>query len=320
MRSLKLRYFYKLTCIFTILGIFSGCASEKVTLEVTHAPQMRMAPIQTIKIDPFKSGSYCRMLIFGPRTDSLYIQEAALSYAPSLRDFKKVLSTELRKGKYAITESENFDARLSGSIECDMKYESSIQDNKNRKGEFERTYGLERRTTVVVKFSVVHKNGESFFSDERASKIEMEYGESVDAATSRMLNNSYSIIDDQIEEIANNVLRKIAPYVTRENLSFASGSSSFIKEGNVLAEKGKWQEAAGLWMRALQSDNRSDRIASLYNLAIYDEYQGKFDEALKKLEQIYADTSDAKYKRAITRIKNRIENEAWLRNHPGKIK
>ncbi len=82
--------------------------------------------------------------------------------------------------------------------------------------------------------------------------------------------------------------------------------SDLIKEGNKAAYKGNWERAVTLWNEAKSSDIKEDEIATTYNLAIYDEVQGRLEQALQKFEAVYGSSGDAKY--TIDIASNRTSN------------
>jgi hypothetical protein len=131
-------------------------------------------------------------------------------------------------------------------------------------------------------------------------------------AAARLQGIPLFVVDSPLEETAEKLLRKISPHVVREQRRFATGASTVIKDANAAAEKGNWQEAVRLWTQASQSGNQTDWIAGIHNLAIYDEVEGKLDDAQKKYEEIFASTRDPKYQRAAASVRARMDDAVWL--------
>lgn len=309
-----IKYFGASAPIIIWIGLLTGCAGEKIAFDVRHAPEMRLAGIQTIEIYGFESSQYCQTSILGPQMDFLAVSDSSLSFAPNLRDFPKFLRNKLRERRYSITESDNPNARLSGHVVCNMELQSTVFGRKNGEGKAVRSYQVERRVSITANFSVVSKSGEVFESTVSASRSESGSGDSVSAAASNLQSISLFVIDGPMDEAADKLLQKISPHVTRESRHLETGDSTLVKDGNALASNGAWIEAAELWKQASRLTNNADRSASLHNLAIYDEIQGKLYDAQEKLEKAYSLSQESKYERAIFRIRTRIDDEKWMRD------
>lgn len=283
--------------------LLMGCAT-KVDLDVAHAPKLRIAGVKSIKID-----------VFRPLPNCLHEYPAAVRV---VNEFPSYVRRALSSGAFQVVESENFDARLTGEISCRLLETVDSENVKQRDGKIVQQYKASRRADLLVTFSLLDRSGNVMGSSRVRENASNDSGR---GSTQGEALYSGQFLDKVIEtamiSTATQLLQAISPYVVKERFSFEDGDAGVVKDGIAAAEKGNWQEAARLWNVGLQSSKEADQIASLYNLAIYDEFAGKLDEAQQKYEQVFVRKQEPRYHRALMRIRARVEEEKWLRVHFG---
>lgn len=309
--------------LLTALGL-NGCATHATYFDVRHAPELRMGGIRSIKIEAFRIGkcvlvepSYWKEvfidILVENTMDAVFGKDGVTE-----KTFRENVAKAITSNSaYTITTADDFDVLIKGQISCNTSGTIDRNRTKTNDGKESYSYQLEQAADVSVEFSVVDRLGKTRGTSEVTASERITRTGTTTAEMRSVAERPASLVDKALTKAAELLVRKIAPYTVRERRTLATSDSPAIKNGNEAAEKGNWQNAARFWRDASQSANRSDRIASLNNLAIYDEFLGELGEARKKYEQIHSLTLDRKYELEAARIKTQIEEETWLRTEFG---
>ncbi len=301
-----------------------GCSSN-VKLQIKKAPELNLVGVKTLKIQKFeisgdldldlmnKSGGLLGTVV-GMAVDAGAnklaqgrhegIQQAGLS------GLKQVT---FQNGYYKVVDGDDCDVSVTGNIYYNVRDEGTDEEDKDDKGNVTRWYEIKRKADVKVKFSITDKSGHIIGMSEVAGSSEKTAkGDDRDEARENVTAWE-SVVRDALARTNEPFIKKIAPYFVWENRTFEKGESKIIKQGNKAAKNGNWGEAVLLWQQAQSSGSAKDPIAVLYNLAIYDEVEGKLQDALSKFEEVQKTSGNAKYSRDIARTKARIEEEKKLK-------
>lgn len=79
--------------------------------------------------------------------------------------------------------------------------------------------------------------------------------------------------------------KNLLPYWTRVQRSILSSNLTDFQKANKLAKKNKWEEASSIWQQYAESNNKHNRLLSLYNLAVASEMDGDIDTAIELINK-----------------------------------
>lgn len=320
---------FVLRCFFVLLSLsFLQSCSSVIRVQVKRAPELNLIGVKSCRIDifsisgdldldsPEKSGKG----LLGALIDEAL--DAAAKKIDEGKGKRKRISADyqvelkeivLADGYYMVTEGEDFDAQIRGNIHFEVTDKGESKEYKNKKGEVNRWYEINRKADVLVKFTVADKSGNVIgVSEVRASASEIATGDT--RGDARDNTKSWELlVREALTKTRESFLHKIAPYFVWEKRKLATGTSNLIKKGNEAAKSGRWEAAVQFWEQAQTSKVEKDQIAAIYNLAICDEVEGRLEDALTKFEKLYSSTREAQYSREVARVKMRIEEEKQMR-------
>jgi tetratricopeptide (TPR) repeat protein len=174
-------------------------------------------------------------------------------------------------------------------------------------------YELTRKASVEVRFTVLDKSGTVLGVSEVRGHAE-KMTRDPDRDWVRKNSPAWDdLVKAALQQTPESFLHKIAPYFVTESRTFENGEAESIKSGNEAARKGDWGTAVQCWKDAEAGGNPKDKVAALYNLGIYDEVDGRLQDALSKFEEVKNLSNDAKYNKDISRTQARIAEEEKLR-------
>ncbi len=306
----------KLPALLLCAALASGCSSV-VPLNVRHAPQIDLGAAQTLTVQDFSVSGQVDLAVGGEGDvlRNLLTRTIASSLAaPADVNVQKqhhtaLVEALLRNGHFKVSEGAG-EVRLSGHVAYKVQDALSEKEWKDtQSGDKKERYTLTRTTTAEVSFQVADAQG-VVLGAARVSESMQRKWEGKDAQEVRKAAENQSVADDVLKVVsatAAPLVNRIAPYFVLESRTLEDGDSKRIAEGNKAAEAGRWDEAARAWQPFLSSHVAEDRNAALYNLSVYDEYNGQLEAALMKLEQLYNATLQARYAAAADRMRQRIE-------------
>ncbi|MEK7392007.1 MAG: hypothetical protein AAB214_05505, partial [Fibrobacterota bacterium] len=91
-----------------------------------------------------------------------------------------------------------------------------------------------------------------------------------------------------------------------ESRAFEKGDDSRIKDAGKQADEGSWDAAVDT-LKSTLSGTPKDKVASLHNLAIYDESQGEVDSALVKYQEVQKLDPSSSHAADVSRTLGRVE-------------
>lgn len=305
------------------MSLAAGCATG-IELQYVKAPEINLSQVKTIKIMPFEvSGELDLDYMNSGNGLGCDLTRTALDagvdkITENLRS--EIQRTELeamkhavvQNGFYRITGGQDFDAQVSGNIHYKVTDKGQAVDEKDRKGKITSSYRIRRTAEVEVAFSVIQKDGAVLGSSTVSGSAE-EAGEGDDREKAgRNTAEWQTLVERVLAEQRNAVVCKISPCRVREIMNLEEGGSSYIREGNQAAKNSHWEVAVQFWNQGLSSALPKDRFAALYNLAVYDELEGRLKDALARLEKVCEISGDLKYERDLERLRARIDDQEKL--------
>jgi len=319
---------------FLLLIFLLTACSTTVKYKIEHPSKIPMGKVQTVKLNKFEVNGTLDLIY--QQDDKIVDQifnfaETKITQSSGNKAIKQYMFSNLlnkiaNNQLYDVTENPNvYDAVIKGDIHY------SVQDDhtKNKKEVKEKggdgktktvtkyTYTLSRIANVTVNIRVNDNNG-NIIGTSSVNK----------STTEQITENSLELAQENIENwqlIVNNTLNKtltpikhmVLPYHTFEQLSLKTGHSKLIKSANKKAKKGNWQKALEVWNSKKESGNKEDRIASLYNIAVYHEVHDDLDESISIFEKLNLLSNSDKFNKDIERVKQRKKEEKQLQEETG---
>lgn len=313
--------------IFIFLGLSAlimllGCTTS-VNLKIKRAPELNLVGIKKLKLSNFvmsgnldldlmkkKKGLMGALVDVGVGLGSNKLAEG--KYPALVADQTQGIKSELLKnGYYQVTDGEEYDALITGTAYYEVKDAGADKESKDKNGNITKWYEITRTATVQVNFSVANKAGDVIGT----SQVKGVSAKTNKADTHEDARNNHAPWERLVREaIANSngpLVKKIAPYFVFEKRTFAKGKHPGFKSGNKAAKAGNWASASESWKLAQSSSSTKDQAAAIYNLAIYDEVEGKLEDALAKFEQA-STLAGGKYTGDVARTRARIAEAKQL--------
>jgi hypothetical protein len=310
--------FLKKSMLF-LLGAISlaGCAST-VQVNVRHAPELGLGAVKTVKIEKFtvQGGVNLNLSrnILLDFVGDVVVGGFVEPDRASLQDAHRqgLAAAIARNGYFQISDSDAANVRIDGGL--DYHVSDHVTESEQKTGSVTiKTYTLARTANATVVFHVTDKSGKVLGSSKVSADLQRSWNGASEAEVRGQAGGTTGVVLEVLADTHDKVLQKIAPYYVTEQRTLRQRWSDQIKNGNKAAEQGNWQEAVQNWNAALSSGKQQDRVAAMYNLAVYDEVTGKLDDALKKYEEIYSLTKDSDDAKEVDRIKVRINEESALK-------
>lgn len=313
----------KQVLIMAFMLMTAACATT-VQLQVKRAPEINLPGVKTIKIEPFavsgdlsldenktEGGGFLGAIV-GLALDA-GAKKTAEAKHPGIQQavWNSLQQAVFKDGYFKMTNGSDYDALITGSIRYSVDDKGEEKTYKVKDKLYQR-YEIQRTANSRVEFTVADKSGQVIgVSNLTGSAYSTDGGEDRIQAQ----NNSTpwdKVVIESLSKMPEPFLHKIAPYVVTEIRTFENGESPAIKEGNQAARNGDWTRAMELWKQGQGSGLVNDQIAALYNLGIYEEMEGRLQNALANFEEVYKLSGEAKYRVDIARTQARIEETAKL--------
>lgn len=223
------------------------------------------------------------------------------------------LKSEIKQNEYfKIAEGEDYGGVLSGFIVYIIEDDLDKASYKNKDGKKEIYYIFKRTANVTIGISVTDKSGALIDTIEAAgSAKDYSRGETEGDADDTIMYWA-DLVKEAIDKTHAPFLKKIAPYYKWEYRKLANGDAESIKNANKSAKYGNWEHAAEVWRSIKDAGSEKDRMACIYNLGVYDEVEGRLQDALEKFKVVYAYTNDLNYYDEVIRIQDRMAEQKIL--------
>jgi len=305
--------------------ILAGC-STSVRLRVERAPELSLTGIEKLKIDRFGVtgkldlelikkegdvlGTIAKIAIDAGTNKMAKRQHPSIS-ASHRQGLKSVISSH---GYYKVTEGADFDAKIGGDIYYNVKDAGQEKVETDKKGNSRKYYELTRNANVSLQITVTDKKGEVIGTSSAHARAWNRTRKDNHTAAIIGAEIWHKVVKNALAASHSVVLQRIAPYSVWQSRKLVKGKSKSVKKGIKAARKGNWPEAVFLWKSAQNTGNHKDKAAALYNLGVYDEKEGRLEDALSKYEQVLQLSGDAKFANDVERKKARIEEEERIKS------
>ena len=292
--------------IVVAVALFMGCGSRlKVT--ITRPSAINMKDFDAITIGTIGGADG-------------YLFSTELKQAISNSDRFEVLIYEAlvlqRMGSNEKEATPRRAALVTGgiSIDYDEDHSLSTSERKNKKtGEvkIDTTYRTNGKATVSASLSIVDMHTSEVLAVKEFKKS---------SSKSKTNRSSYPSIEraslskSAREKIIESFMRVIAPYTERVTVSFETDDSMpELEHGFQKAKIGDWTTAIDLFRQATETYSNSALVhKAYYNLGLGYLYTDQFESAKTALKKAHAGKAEKKYKEAIEKLEERIEDNRRL--------
>jgi len=295
--------------------LVSGCAST-TRLQIKRAPELSLPGVKTIKLKEFDVSGDLRLdLTSGGGLLSAVVNaglDAGVNAAASRKDegFQKQNLSDLKQailknGYYKVTDGDNYDALITGSYVYDVEDDGEEGSEKTKEGT-RYWYQIKRKTTAKVNFTVADKTGNIIGASDATGSATANTQADTRSQARNNIEGWQTLVRRSFTQSNESLVRKIAPYYVTESRSFEKGDDTRIKDAGKQAAEGSWDAAVATWKSTL-SGTPKDKVASLQNLAIYDESQGEVDSALVKYQEVQKLDPSSSHAADVSRTMSRVE-------------
>jgi tetratricopeptide (TPR) repeat protein len=300
--------------------LFAGCATS-VRLKIQRAPELNLTGVKTLSLEPFSMSGDLNLNLVNSSNSMLgsLVNAGAGAAATKLGESKNpALQAEhlqglqaalYRNGYFKVGDgkADKGDAIVSGTVYYEVEDDGENKKEKNDEGKTETFYEMTRKAKVTVKFQVKRASGEMIGSSEAVGLATESTKQPTENDARNRIVPWEKLVRSALENAQEPTVQKIAPYFVYETRTFEKGKSADIKAGNKAAKAGQWSEAVAYWQSGGASGDPADKVASVYNLGIYDESQGDLPAALAKFEEAKQLSGKSKYDQDIARTQGLIE-------------
>jgi hypothetical protein len=302
--------------------LFAGC-STSVRLKIQRAPELNLAGVKSLSLEPFSVSGDLSLNLVNSSNSMLgsLVNAAAGAGANKLGESKNpalqadhlqgLQSALFQNGFFKVNEGKGDkggDAIISGTVYYEVEDEGQNGEEKDSDGKKVGYYEMTRKAKVTVKFNVKRSTGEMIGSSEATGMAEESTKQPTENDARNRIKPWEKVVREALLAAQEPTVRKIAPYFVYERRTFEKGKSPDIKAGNKAAKAGLWSEAVAYWQSGGASGDPADKVASVYNLGIYDESQGDLPGALAKFEEAKQLSGKPKYDKDIMRTRALIED------------
>lgn len=216
------------------------------------------------------------------------------------------------------------DAIITGNGEYSISdrgqwFEDIIHRNnviiKNRK------YIINRNIGTDVSYQVISTNSGQVIATKNNSTYNSEKAVGYDEEDARRkLKSWYKVVESQVEYLSNLTVKQIAPHYITEEREIKDGKSYLMKNAFEYAKREFWDDAKRDWedvirnRDSLDQDKKEDAIFAMYDLGVYYEIKGNFDQAEEYYQMCYERTRKTEYLDNKSRVEKRKSEVNKLRN------
>ena len=310
-----------------VASFFTGC-STTVSFKVRRAPEINLAGIKTLKVADVEMDSELSLDMVNDNSGLGGVIDLLGNVGVEVIANKSLKKKFIRKyvsglenciaksGHFKMVKGNPFDAQIKGVVQYKVKDVASQVQEKDSTGALIKREKILRKVSVSVLFNIEDSSGKEL-GKSKVNVFSQTVGKGIIKQEARdQIMNWDKLVLRTLAKSHTPLLRKIAPYEIYEKRVLEKGDDKSIKAGNKLAKKGQWMEAVDRWKPFENSGSRKDQAASWYNRAVYDEVEGRLEEALSKYEKAKEVSGNPKYNSYIKRVTRRIEDEAILTSSP----
>ncbi len=177
---------------------------------------------------------------------------------------------------------------------------------KNRK------YIINRNIGTDISYQIIRTNSGKVIATKNNSTYNSQKVVGYDEEDARRkLKSWHKVVDSQVEYLSNLAVKQIAPHYITEEREIKDGKSYLMKNAFEYAKREFWDDAKRDWediirnRDSLDQDKKEDAVFAMYNLGVYYEIKGNFDQAEEYYQMCYERTQKTEYLDDKSRVKKR---------------
>lgn len=140
----------------------------------------------------------------------------------------------------------------------------------------------------------------SYFKSNEMKKLRQ-----MELETRQGLTHWKTLVDNVVDKLCRDIVNQIAPHYVVVKRTLEKGKSKEMKMALEYSKRGLWEDAKKIWESISNQPSHHDKIAAMYNLAIYYEAVDELDKAEQLYDQCFKATGKKKYLDARARVVKR---------------
>jgi len=246
------------------------------------------------------------------------LQEQSLSLSGLVDEDQVVQVGNMIGAQALITGSGTYSVNDVGEWE---KYKEKKKNKDGKKVTIEKErYNIVRNVSTQITFRVIDVNTGSVIASKtnkasnKSKSWKYKSSGKNESAAAKGLKDWKPIVTGLVSKILDKTVRQIAPHTVTQKREIEEGESKKMKSALEYAKRDLWDEAKEIWDKVLAGKpKKDDRIAATYNLGLFYEIFGFFNDAESHYEKAYKLSKDSKYLDAKARVKKRRKEVEKLR-------
>ena len=221
------------------------------------------------------------------------LKEQSLSLS-GLVDEEQVVQVGNMIGAQAlITGSGTYSVKDVGEWE---KYKEKKKNKDGKKVSVEKErYNIIRHVSTQITFRVIDVNTGSVIASKtnkasnKSKSWKYKSSGKDESAAAKGLKDWKPIVTGLVSNILDKTVRQIAPHTVTQKREIEEGESKKMKSALEYAKRDLWDEAKEIWEKVLaaKKTKKEDRIAATYNMGLFYEIFGFFNDAEIHYEKAY---------------------------------
>jgi len=178
-------------------------------------------------------------------------------------------------------------------------------------------YSIDRTVNVEITYRFINVENGQVLGSKTHHQSTHDYVEAASRADAQQEVKEWkSMVDKAVNKTVDESAQEISPHYVNERRKIKPGILPLMKSGLQYAKRGLWEDAKKSWEQVLQETppTHEDRVPALYDLAIYYEIQGEFDQAEQYFDQCFQLSGNSSYLDDRKRIRKRIKELEVLEN------
>lgn len=313
----------------TLAVVFTSC-STTVTAEVTRPAHLDIETIQSISVLPFRTS----------REMGAYYGNYKGTPVVSFEDFMRQMLDYYRAQNDEVDIVRELDAQLRNKLakKTDFHFIDSIEVERAIDRNYEIpvdvyiTGGITEYSTQIKSEDVKRKDkeGKEYIVTQFWKEVNISFlYQVVNAKTYRIIStdeysynlkssketkkekipDNFDLVESEIPDFVDRIMRDFAPYSVSKSYTLLKHKDDDMKAAAKVADKGQILTAAKQYLMLYKTRGYFE---AGYNSALLLQANGKYEEALDLMTQVYNDTGDKRAKDAMNDIKNEINSAARL--------
>ncbi len=247
------------------------------------------------------------------------LKEQSLSLSGLVNEEQVVQVGNMIGAQALITGSGSYSVKDEGEWE---KYTKTKKNKEGKKVKVEKErFNITRHVNAQITFRIIDVSTGSVIAsktNKSSNKSNLSKYKSTgkdESAAEKGIKDWKPIVADLVSKVLDQTVRQIAPHTVTQKREIEEGESKKMKSALEYAKRDLWDEAKEIWEKVLVAKKveKDDRIAATYNLGLFYEIFGFFDDAENYYEKAFKLSKDSKYLDARARIKKRRKEVEKLR-------